>query len=522
MSSTQVTGSMVGSMRVKVAAIVGAAVAVVAVTSVLQYRQASEISDNITQYVDHDTPAEALLLNIDRDAYQAQIAIEQMATAPEGDVADLLDDYLGNRDQTQSRWDDYKATSVGIGDEQDRWPAYDEVRTAWVTATDALAARIAEQGQRLPDDALLADIQASRDLFSSVRDVLDGIVEEIYVPNQANFRDSLSNDMASSRTITVVAVVAGVLLLLAGLFIVRDFAARLKSLAESGRRLAAGDIGRHPAGTDRADEIGEVARALDAVSATLQNLASQARVVSGELDASSAPSAQVPGELGAAFNGMVDSLTALAASAAASGDDVSSSVASVASALDEMDGTIREVAVSAAEASAVASDAVDVARETSNTIARLGESSQAISDVIMVINTIAEQTNLLALNASIEAARAGEAGKGFAVVASEVKELANQTANATEEVAQRIRAIQGHTEEAVIANERVSATINRIDAISASIAAAVEEQSVTTSDISRSFEVTAAKAQEIATAISALGHAADGRRSDATRVPELV
>ncbi len=117
---------------------------------------------------------------------------------------------------------------------------------------------------------------------------------------------------------------------------------------------------------------------------------------------------------------------------------------------------------------------------------KLGESSQEIGNVIKVITSIAQQTNLLALNATIEAARAGEAGKGFAVVANEVKELAKQTARATEDIGRKIESIQGDTKGAVKAIEEISAIINQINDISNSIASAVEEQTVTTNEISRS------------------------------------
>ncbi|MEM9039136.1 MAG: methyl-accepting chemotaxis protein, partial [Actinomycetota bacterium] len=142
----------------------------------------------------------------------------------------------------------------------------------------------------------------------------------------------------------------------------------------------------------------------------------------------------------------------------------------------------------------------------------LGESSVEIGNVIKVINSIAEQTNLLALNATIEAARAGEAGKGFAVVANEVKELANQTAQATEEISARIQGIQSDTTNAVEANEQIGETIERINEISATIAAAVEEQSVTTTEIGRSVEEAAMGTQEIARSIGDVAGAAEDTR----------
>jgi uncharacterized protein YoxC len=158
-----------------------------------------------------------------------------------------------------------------------------------------------------------------------------------------------------------------------------------------------------------------------------------------------------------------------------------------------------------------------VAEKTNRTVARLGESSAEIGQVIKVINSIAEQTNLLALNATIEAARAGEAGKGFAVVANEVKELAKQTGKATEDISQKIQSIQGSTQEAVEAIGSISKVINQINDISNTIASAVEEQSATTNEISRNVEEAAKGSGEIANYIGSVAGTAEGTASEAKR-----
>jgi len=164
---------------------------------------------------------------------------------------------------------------------------------------------------------------------------------------------------------------------------------------------------------------------------------------------------------------------------------ISTNLGSVSTGASEMTSTIQSIANNAREAERVASTAVQSAQAATATVAKLGQSSVEIGEVIKVITTIAEQTNLLALNATIEAARAGEAGKGFAVVANEVKELAKQTAQATEDIGQKITAIQTDTSGAVAAIQTISGVIDRINDISATIAAAVEEQSATTNEMTR-------------------------------------
>jgi methyl-accepting chemotaxis protein len=192
----------------------------------------------------------------------------------------------------------------------------------------------------------------------------------------------------------------------------------------------------------------------------------------------------------------------------AASEQVSRNVASVATATEEMQASIREISKNANDSARVAKNAVSVAHSTNDTMKELGQSSQEIGNVIKVITSIAQQTNLLALNATIEAARAGEAGKGFAVVANEVKELAKQTAKATEEISQKIEAIQGVTKGAITAIEEISTIINQINDISNSIASAVEEQTVTTNEIGRSVTEAAQGVNDISKNIAGVATSA--------------
>ncbi|GGH09675.1 methyl-accepting chemotaxis protein [Silvibacterium dinghuense] len=208
--------------------------------------------------------------------------------------------------------------------------------------------------------------------------------------------------------------------------------------------------------------------------------------------------------------------TAEQATTASSGSElVSANVGMVASSSEEMLASIREISKSATEASRVAKSAVSLADSTNQTIGQLGASSLEIGKVIKVITSIAQQTNLLALNATIEAARAGEAGKGFAVVANEVKELAKETARATEEIGRKIETIQTDTKAAVTAIAQVGEVINQVNDISNTIASAVEEQTATTNEIGRNVTEAARGTNDIARSIARVAETATHTTSGA-------
>ena len=201
-------------------------------------------------------------------------------------------------------------------------------------------------------------------------------------------------------------------------------------------------------------------------------------------------------------------------------EQVHRNVQSVASATEELSVSIREISKNSTQASQMATDAVKSAQSTNDAVQRLGESSAEIGNVVKIITSIAEQTNLLALNATIEAARAGEAGKGFAVVANEVKELAKQTSGATDQIRRRIETIQGDTKGAVTAIQAISQIVKQIAEYQNSIASAVEEQSVTTQEISRSINDAARGSAEISASMSSVSESTQQSSVGAARTRE--
>jgi len=346
--------------------------------------------------------------------------------------------------------------------------------------------------------------------------------------------------------IALATAAAAVLAVVLALWLTRNVTARIVRMAGSMRQLAARDYEFALPDTALTDEIGDMARAIDACRAGLKQADTMA---AAETSGQSARAARASGldslsrEFEARVGQMVGDVSAsatemkaqaqsmsdtsvqtilLATNVAAAAEQASANVQTVASAAEELSASIAEISRQVGQSAKIAGRAKDDAARTDGVVHALAEGAQKIGEVVGLISSIAGQTNLLALNATIEAARAGDAGKGFAVVASEVKSLATQTAKATEDISRQITQIQTATKEAVAAIQGIGATIGEISAIAAAIAVAVEQQGSATQEIARNVQQAAIGTQEVTSNIAGVSDGANGTGTTAVNVLEAA
>lgn len=335
------------------------------------------------------------------------------------------------------------------------------------------------------------------DLANQLSDLVPQIVNALESKMDAATEQSQAVATIVLIVMCVVYVVVLAIALLIGFFVRRVLRKTVANTGDSITALSKGDM------TDEAemlmnDELGDVAMKLNESLATLRQVVGSAAAMAQKVNS---VAKEVGGGIDEGYKETEEVIAQTQVVAGAAGD-VTQSIQTVAAGAEEMGASIREISSNANEAARVASEATEVAQRTSETVSKLGVSSREIGDVVNTITAIAEQTNLLALNATIEAARAGDAGKGFAVVAGEVKDLAQETGKATDDITAKITAIQADTDGAVAAIEKISDIINQINNYQTTIAAAVEEQTATTNEMSRSVAEAATGSASIAETIS--------------------
>ena len=329
-----------------------------------------------------------------------------------------------------------------------------------------------------------------------------GIVPLIIAGTQAAGRDPAEDPLTWTFFGVLILVTAAVGFYLQSLLRKSSLSA-LENLVETLRGISKGDFS-----TRIEEHSGQFAELVEVTNASLDEMGSVMKQVADGAG-TMVDSSQELVNLSQELNSSAGETSGEASRASASAASIDQNLQTVATATTEMTASIQEIARNSHEAASIATAAVEVADTANTTVARLGDSSAEIGNVIKLITSIAEQTNLLALNATIEAARAGEAGKGFAVVATEVKELAKETAKATEDISSRIDAIQSDVRAAVDAIAEIGTIIRQVNELQVTIAGAVEEQSATTSEIGHNVQAAANGSGDIAKSVGGVAVAVE-------------
>jgi methyl-accepting chemotaxis protein len=388
---------------------------------------------------------------------------------------------------------------------------YDGVSEAWNKYLDVNRQVIGLVQQAKSADAITLSSTSGTKLFDDFASRLEQDTELNDKGAQAAKASAANSYETAKYWLVGLSIGAIALGLLVAISLARAIASSTTEMLAAIEQIAANNLAVADMNVKSRDEIGRAGEALNKMKNNLheviESIAETAQQVAAASEEFSSTSQQITANS--------EEATAQANTVSAATEQVSRNLQTVATGAEEMSATIKDIAKNAGEAARVASEAVKNAQTTNAIVSKLGESSAEIGQVIKVITSIAQQTNLLALNATIEAARAGEAGKGFAVVANEVKELAKQTAKATEDISQKINAIQEDTKGAVDAIGSISGIINQINDISNTIATAVEEQSATTNEMSRNVVEAAKGSEAITQNITGVAQAAQNTSSSA-------
>jgi methyl-accepting chemotaxis protein len=494
----------------------GVILALMMLSAILTYTKASAIKASQVQAMTIRVPTVAALKDLQRDLNQSQSKGRQVVLAgTEPDRSSsarklfdanwvVIDKDVAKLDELSPQWilQSNRDHFIEAKHELPSLRGFQEA--AMNAATSGERDAIVKAGNQFTDMAT-PSAEAVKKSLGSMQDSFEKLMVE-------TTEEMTAQNRAMELTMAITTFLALGIGIAVALFLSRKISGATQAVLVQAEAIANGDLTRDDLKIHSQDELGDLTMAINKMSGSLKKMilaitqnAIQVASASEELNSTSQQITANSQETSAQSDVVSKSAQA-----------VSQNLQTVATGAEEMAASIKEIAKNATEAAKVATAAVKVAETTTATVSKLGESSNEIGQVIKVITSIAQQTNLLALNATIEAARAGEAGKGFAVVANEVKELAKETAKATEDISRKIEAIQTDTKAAVEAIASISGVINQINDISSTIATAVEEQNATTNEMSRNVSEAAQGSGEITSNIAGVAEAAQSTTHGAT------
>jgi methyl-accepting chemotaxis protein len=390
------------------------------------------------------------------------------------------------------------------------------------------------------------DNDANRTVRTALTNDLDTL-GKLYAKRSQDIYAQITSDTSTGAVEMLVLGTLALMLAVCGALVIHRSVARpLAAVTEVTAAVARGGEVRSVPYSDRADEIGALARSIAVFQDAMRRNVDLNKTVLSDAEARTRRQDEIAAEiarfgteieaslseLGRLFEHMLaassqltevaDLASAKTSGAAMASNEAFANVRDIASAAEELAVSVTEIDRQVVQSNAIATKAIGEAARSNDAVKELDEAGRRIGDVIKLITDIASQTNLLALNATIEAARAGEAGRGFAVVAGEVKALSSQTAKATDEIGAQIAAMQGATRRSIEAIAGIERTIGDMGEISGAIATAVTEQGAASQEMARSIEVAARRTHEASTEVERLGEATQNTRSSAASVKALA